>query len=278
MMAHLWAMKITRMTSAIALAAVVSMPQGANAQAYELAVEAEVLEGWRAPDGRHIAAVRFRLKDGWKTYWRSPGDGGIPPRFNWAGSRNLRALDVMWPTPEVFSQGGMTSLGYEHEVVVPVMIEPRRAGKDIVLNGELEIGVCKDICVPETLKVSARLPGESAQIDPEISVALVDQPYSEKEAGVQTVSCKMSPSQDGMKVEARIQMPSSGGREFSVVETDNPLLWVSEAKTQRSGNTLHVSSEIMHVDSEAFLLNRSSLRITVFGGNYAVDIQGCSAS
>ena len=80
-----------------------------------------------------------------------------------------------------------------------------------------------------------------------------------------------------MKVDARIKMPSSGGREFSVIETDNPMLWVTEATTRRSGNTLHVSSEVIHVESQAFLLNRSGLRITVLGGKYAVDIQGCSA-
>lgn len=276
-MTHFLGMNITRLTSAFALMALATAPQITEAQAYELAVEADVLEGWRGQDGRHIAAVRFRLKDGWKTYWRSPGDGGIPPRFTWKGSRNLRTLDVVWPTPEVFNQDGMTSLGYEHEVVVPVVIEPRRAGKDIVLNGELEIGVCKDICVPETLSVSARLPGDGSQIDPSISVALTDQPYAADEAGVQKVTCSVSPTANGMKVDAQIQMPSSGGREFSVIETDNPLLWVAEAKTRRSGNTLHVSSEVMHVESQAFLLNRSGLRITVLGGSYAVDIQGCSA-
>ena len=270
-------MKRTRLISAIALMAMGSAPQITQAQAYELAVEADVLEGWRAPDGRHIAAVRFQLKDGWKTYWRSPGDGGIPPRFTWSGSRNLRALDVVWPTPEVFNQDGMTSLGYEQEVVVPVIIEPRRAGKDIVLKGQLEIGVCKDICVPETLSVSARLPGDGRKVDPSISVALTDQPYAADEAGVEQVTCKVAPTKDGMKVDARIKMPSSGGREFSVIETDNPMLWVTEATTRRSGNTLHVSSEVIHVESQAFLLNRSGLRITVLGGKYAVDIQGCSA-
>lgn len=265
------------LTSLAVLAALSAVPETAKAQAYEIAVEADLLEGWRAPDGRHIAAVRFQLKDGWKTYWRSPGDGGIPPRFSWKGSRNLRAMDVAWPTPEVFRQDGMVSLGYENELIVPVIIEPRRAGKDIVLKGELEIGVCKDICVPETLSVTARLPGDATQIDPSISVAMTDQPFQADEAGVKSVTCDVSATADGMKVDAKIQMPSSGGREFSVIETDNPLLWVAEATTRRSGNTLHVSSEVIHVESQPFALNRSGLRITVLGGEYAVDIKGCSA-
>lgn len=277
-MAHFKDMKTASLAIAIALSTTAIATHSACAQSYdELAVEADILEGWRADDGRHMAAVRLRLKDGWKTYWRSPGDGGIPPRFTWKGSRNLGDLQVMWPTPEVFDQGGMTSLGYEQEVIVPIAIEPRRAGRDVVLNGTLEIGVCKDICVPETLKVRARLPGDTDQIDPSISVAMTDQPYSAEEAGVQAVSCRMSPTADGMKVDASIQMPSSGGREFSVMETNNPLLWVAEAETRRQGNLLHVSAEVVHVESQSFLLDRSGLRFTVIGGNYAVDIQGCSA-
>jgi len=263
-------------TLALSTSAFTALP--AAAQSYdEIAVEADILQGWRGEDGRHTAAIRFRLKDGWKTYWRSPGDGGIPPRFTWKGSRNLGALDVMWPTPEVFNQGGMTSLGYEQEVIVPIEVEPRRAGRDVVLNGTLEIGVCKDICVPETLSVKARLPGDAASIDPSISVAMTDQPYSADEAGLQSITCQMSQTADGMKVDASIRMPSTGGREFSVMETNNPLLWVTEAETRRQGNTLHVSAEVLHVESQSFLLDRSGLRFTVIGGNYAVDIQGCSA-
>ncbi|MFY0596912.1 MAG: hypothetical protein JXQ85_10815 [Cognatishimia sp.] len=262
---------------ALALATGTITPGLAQSQAYEIAVEAEILEGWRGQDGRHVAAVRFRLEDGWKTYWRSPGDGGIPPRFTWSGSRNMRNIEVLWPTPEVFRQGGMTSLGYENEVIVPILIEPRRSSKDIVLNGTLEIGVCEEICVPETLSVKARLPGDQTKVDPSISVALIDQPYSAEEADVGQVSCKVSPTTDGLAISADIQMPHSGGREFSVVETDNPHLWVAEAQTHRQGNQLRVRSEIIHVESESFLIDRSGLRFTVLGRDYAVDIQGCSA-
>lgn len=268
--------QIKNLATALALTTVTFAADLVQAQAYEIAVEAEVLEGWRGNDGRHVAAVRFRLKDGWKTYWRSPGDGGIPPRFTWSGSRNLHDIDVLWPTPDVYRQGGMISLGYENEVIVPMILDPKRPGKDIVLNGTLEIGVCEEICVPETLKVKARLSGESSKIDPSISAALIDQPYSAEEADVSNVSCSISPTADGMAISASIQMPSSGGREFSVIETDNPHLWVAEATSQRQGNTLQVRSEVMHVDERSFLINRSSLRFTVLGSDYAVDIQGCT--
>ncbi|CUJ04409.1 protein-disulfide reductase DsbD domain-containing protein [Cognatishimia activa] len=265
------------LASALALSTLTFAPQLAQSQSYDtIAVEADILPGWRVVDGNHMAALRFRLKDGWKTYWRSPGDGGIPPRFDWKGSRNAGNIEAMWPTPTVFDQGGMRSLGYKDEVIVPILVTPKRADKDVVLKGRLEIGVCEEICVPETLNVTARLPAEGQKIDPSISVALADQPYSAEEAGVQKVSCSIEPTSDGMAISAEIKMPSTGGREYSVIETDNPLLWVAEATSTRKGNTLRLRSEVMHVEEQSFLLNRSSLRFTVIGGNYAVDIQGCS--
>lgn len=266
-----------RAATLFALSTLPFAPLSVAAQGYETPVTAEILPGWRDDSGVHRAAIRFRLKDGWKTYWRSPGDAGIPPRFTWSGSRNLRSLDVVWPTPDILDQGGMISLGYANEVVVPLVIDPKRAGKDIVLQGQLEIGVCKDICIPESIGISARLPGDATTAETTISVALNDRPYSAQEAGVSATTCDIKPSDAGMRITARIHMPSAGGNEFTVVETDNPMLWVAEATSQRKGGTLHVSTEVIHVEDQAFLLNRSGLRFTVLGSDHAVDIQGCSA-
>ena len=63
----------------------------------EQPAHADLLTGWRLEDGRHAAAIRIRLDPGWKTYWRAPGDGGIPPSFDWQGARNLAGWSVHWP-------------------------------------------------------------------------------------------------------------------------------------------------------------------------------------
>lgn len=262
--------------AAVALPFVWTAAPSAIAQDLEATVEADILPGWRRADGSHVAAVRLTLKNGWKTYWRSPGDGGIPPRFTWSGSRNVRSLSPVWPTPTVFDQNGLRSVGYKHEVVLPIIVEPRRDGKDVSLNGRLEIGVCKDICIPETLRVEARLSKSIDKIDPRIAVALSEQPYTAEEGRVRNVSCNIEPTSDGMRISAVLDMPSAGGREFGIIETDNPMLWVAEAETERRSNTLRVSSEVMHVDEKPFLINRSGLRVTVLGQDYAVEVVGCA--
>ncbi|MFY8145805.1 MAG: protein-disulfide reductase DsbD domain-containing protein, partial [Rhodobacter sp.] len=69
----------------------------ARAMTQDDLLSAEVLPGWRTEQGTHMAALRLTLAPGWKTYWRSPGDAGIPPLFNWSGSQNLSGVRVHWP-------------------------------------------------------------------------------------------------------------------------------------------------------------------------------------
>lgn len=239
-------------------------------------VTAQVLPGWRLPDGSHMAGLHLTLADGWKTYWRAPGDAGIPPIFTWNGSRNVSAVQVSWPTPVVFDQNGMRSIGYKNEVVLPVRVMPQSVGDEMRISGKVEIGICSDICVPQTLRFRADLPA-TTKADPRIATALAEQPYSAKEAKVRAVSCDLRPSADGMGLTATINLPSTGGQEFTVIETGNPMVWVAEAVTTRSGTTLSATTRMEHIEGKPVLINRNDIRITVIGGSYAVDIQGCPA-
>ena len=99
----------------------------AMAQSLDDIVKAQVLPGWRAADGTHMAALHLELADGWKTYWRSPGDVGIPPRFDWRGSRNVAGVEIMWPTPRITVDHGMYTVGYSNQLVLPMQLKIGRA-------------------------------------------------------------------------------------------------------------------------------------------------------
>ncbi len=83
-------------------------------------VQVSLLTEWRNNDGTHFAALKFKLAPGWKTYWRAPGDGGVPTRLNWSNSTNMRDAHVFWPLPEVFRQNGLRSVGYRGEFILPL--------------------------------------------------------------------------------------------------------------------------------------------------------------
>lgn len=233
----------------------------------------EVLPGWRTPEGRHMAALRLTLAPGWKTYWRAPGAGGLAPLFDFSASSGIAAAEPRWPVPSVFDFNGMRSIGYHDAVTIP--LDLTLTGGPARLAGEIEIGVCDEICVPVRLGFALDLPEEGRR-DPAIAAALVDRPMTGEEAGVQA-TCTVAPDSQGAALTVRLVLPALGPDEAVVIESGDPGLWVSEAATRRDGGTLTATAEALSRDGGPLALDRSDLRITVLAEGKAVDIQGCQA-
>jgi DsbC/DsbD-like thiol-disulfide interchange protein len=113
--------------------------------------------------GAGDAGVEIRLAHGWKTYWRYPGDAGIPPRFDWTGSDNLARVEVAWPAPERLPEQGGTSIGYRDGVVFPLRVYARDPREPVKLALKLDFAVCEKICIPADAKLAVTVPvaGES---------------------------------------------------------------------------------------------------------------------
>jgi DsbC/DsbD-like thiol-disulfide interchange protein len=235
----------------------------------------DVISGWQTASGTHMAGLRVTLRPGWKTYWRAPGDAGIPPQFSWNGSQNIATAQYHWPTPDVFDQGGMQSIGYHDSLILPIELTRADPSAPIQMSGEIIIGVCEDICVPVTLPFAAELPNDGRR-DGAITASLLNQPISAIEGGVQSVTCTILPAQDGLLLTATLTMPNAGGPETVVIEAGNPEVWVSQADIVRSGPTLQATVDMIHATNGSFALDRSAVRITVLGSKYAVDVRGCT--
>ena len=264
------------MFRAAALFATTLLAAPLAAQSLDDVVTVEVLPGWRAEGGRHVAAIAVSLAPGWKTYWRAPGDAGIPPHFDWRGSDNLRGYRTHWPMPEVFYQNGMRSIGYADSVVFPIEFFARSEGEAITLEGQAQLGVCEEICIPVALDITAELPPMGSP-DPVIVAALVDRPKSAEEAGVTRAVCNINSADMGLVMEAIVTMPALGRGETAVIEAGDAAVWTSEPQIARDGDDLTITARMVHASGEAFIVDRSDVRITVFGGGQAVDIQGCRA-
>jgi len=255
----------------------------AIAQPFDHVVQADVLSGWRQAESTHMAALRLRLAPGWKTYWRYPGDAGLPPRLRWHGSGNLDHVQMIWPAPKVFDEGGLRSIGYEHALVLPLHIRPKDSTAPIALRGQLSIGVCREVCIPLELSVHGALPAEVVAPDPQIAAALASTPLSAAEAGVRRVTCQLEPTEDGAQIRVRLHMPPAAAEEMVVIEPAEPAIFTLPPKSHRSGALLEAVAELLHQDGGAVLLNRSTLRITVLparvreGEGHAVEIEGCAA-
>ena len=96
-----------------------------------------------------LGGIAVQLDPGWKTYWRTSGDSGVPPRFDFSKSDNVEAVTVLWPAPTKFDDGaGGISLGYHNQVVLPLRIVPKSTDKPVTLRADINYAVCEKICIP----------------------------------------------------------------------------------------------------------------------------------
>jgi len=111
----------------------------------------------RAADGVLRAGVEIRLKAGWHTYWRYPGDAGVPPKFDFGASQNLKRAVVLWPAPQRIVEAGGSTLGFSSDVIFPVRVEPVDAKKPVLLRLKLDYAICEKLCVPAEATIELAL-------------------------------------------------------------------------------------------------------------------------
>ena len=109
------------------------------------------------------AGIEIKLDPGWHTYWRDPGDTGVPPTFDYSGSNNVKSATVLWPAPERFSDGaGGISIGYVDHVILPLRVAPKDAAKQSSLHLKLGYAICGNLCVPAEANLRVTLNGNGA--------------------------------------------------------------------------------------------------------------------
>lgn len=126
------------------------------------------------------AGVEIKLQPGWKTYWRYPGDSGVPPAFDFSSSDNVKSVTVLWPAPSRFSDGSGHSIGYKSSVIFPLRVAPRDASKPVKLRLKLDYAVCETLCVPAQAKAELALTGASGSQDATLKSAEARVPKTAK--------------------------------------------------------------------------------------------------
>jgi DsbC/DsbD-like thiol-disulfide interchange protein len=120
-----------------------------------------------------LGGIAIQLQPGWHTYWRTPGDSGVPPRFDFSKSDNVEAVAVLYPAPQKFDDGaGGISLGYTHKVVLPLRITAKDANKPVTLRAEINYAVCEKICIPVEANAELAFASVASTEDGNLSEAL----------------------------------------------------------------------------------------------------------
>ncbi|MDB6166663.1 MAG: cytochrome biosis protein [Lacunisphaera sp.] len=120
-----------------------------------------------------LGGIAIQLSPGWKTYWRTPGDSGVPPRFDFSKSENIEAVTVLWPAPMQFDDGaGGFSLGYKNQTVLPLRIVAKNGDKPVTLRAEINYAVCEKLCIPVEASAELAFTSVASTEDGALSAAL----------------------------------------------------------------------------------------------------------
>jgi len=235
----------------------------------------DIIRGWRQSDDIHIAAINIKLEDGWKTYWRVPGIGGIAPILNWEKSKNIKNISQIWPTPNIYNEYGLQTIGYKDELLLPLQIQPIDKKQPIHLSITIDFGICSDVCVPIQTAVEERLPERTSIGKKNILDTLEKAILSGKKSPFKIVKCNIIPIKDGFEVNAFFEGLTSFDKDtLGVVEY--PVKqngWINQKASLVSGNQLNVHATVYN--KSIHFIDRSDLTLTIFTKNKAFEFDGC---
>ncbi len=120
-----------------------------------------------------LGGIGFQLQPGWKTYWRTPGDSGVPPRIDFTKSENVDSVTILWPAPAKFPDGaGGTSFGYQKQVLLPLRITTKSPDKPVTLRASINYAVCEKLCIPVEAEAELAFRSVASTEDSAIASAL----------------------------------------------------------------------------------------------------------
>ncbi len=236
-----------------------------------------LISAQRAVDGTGVASLglHFRLAPGWKIYWRSPGDAGLPPRIDWAGSTNLAEADIAWPAPERFREfGDLFTHGYKGEVVLPITARASQPGRPLNLRAAVDYLACEEVCVPFSVKLALDVPAGPAA--PTGTAALVAKflarvPGPPQAGGPVIDSVEAAGAGAGrvLRVVARSATPFSAPRVF--VEGPEPLYFGRPETELSEGGRRAVFRLPAPVGRDGAALAGARLTVTLADGERAIE-------
>jgi DsbC/DsbD-like thiol-disulfide interchange protein len=232
--------------------------------------------GVEGKGGARVGVLRMELKQGWKTYWRIPGDSGVPPHFDWTGSQNLRSATTTWTVPDVFEAYGDRTIGYKTRMVVPLTLTPEDPTQPIRIRLNFTYGVCADICIPAGQEFALDIPPGA----PEDGAYFIERAMAERlgrapEGAVRQARCEIVAQDGETRLYVSLQLTEPFARAPTIIgEATGATIGRFDAQLRQGG----VIAVARIAASEGAWIDRSSLRLTVLGEGRGMVIHGCGGA
>ena len=227
------------------------------------------------------AGLQFQLEPGWKIYWRSPGDSGLPPIPNFSQSENVADVTMRWPAPQRFFEAAeLETIGYLDETVFPLTIQVERPGEPVSVHTTLDYQACEKVCIPFSTEL--RLDILAGDAEPSGFAQLIERfeervPRDAGLSGIEILSAGLvgAPPAQFVEVSMKSPVPFDGGDMF--VEAPNRFrIPASEASLAANGTRLTLRAPV-EARGDRDLIGEP-ITITVISGDRSVEIPIAAAA
>lgn len=224
-------------------------------------------------DGTLAGLIEMDLERGWKTYWRSPGDAGIPPRFDFSGSTNASGAAVEFPPPERSDDGFAASNVYHDRVALPVRFSASTASEPARITLSADLGVCEEVCLPVSVKAVLDVPADDRDdaADGLIREARAALPGPGRPGEFEILRLRRVAGNDRLPVfEADIR---AGGADDMLLFAETPADWYPAPPTAAGSNAEGITRFRFAVDRKSATtpIDGAEIRLTLSGGEAATE-------
>ncbi|MRI31873.1 cytochrome C biogenesis protein [Endozoicomonas sp. OPT23] len=235
-----------------------------------------ILSGEINPQDKTVtAALDVKLSGEWKTYWRSPGDAGIPPVIDWKidspnGSKNLESVEWLWPLPHRIELLGLHTLGYKNGAVFPLILKVHDLNQPVALNGRLRLSSCTTICVLTDYDIQLDFTPSQLKSDTNASFridrALSTVPALMPDTGISAEKAVFDPVTKQLEIAA--QSTAGWNEKTDVIIDGLEDISFSLPAVRTDGSQLNATVDVSSWLGE-FELKDKNLTITLINGNNA---------
>ena len=204
--------------------------------------------------GSYLAGLEIDLKAGAHTYWRDPGDAGVPPVLSTEGSRNVKSASLHFPAPERIQEGALSVNGYRNSLILPLDVTPQDATAPVHLVIHFTYAACEKICIPAELAATLDL-APKAQASAQAPRIVAAQNSLPQMVSADSLGLKATPDQTPNKSLWRLALSAPARDLFA----EGPKGWFFETKKGETG------FELMAVERPQNWSGPVPVRLTVTG-------------
>jgi suppressor for copper-sensitivity B len=231
------------------------------------------------------ALLQVKLSGEWKTYWRSPGEGGVAPSFDFSNATNIKEVNWLWPAPKRYPVSGVETIGYKGQVNFPLTIVLQDISQPARLKGILTLASCTNICVLGDYEIDLTFDPNTLVSDPQVvfkfgqALSTIPRLITEQQLLEQqdnTTISQVRSSWNPLKQQLVVQLNNQFGwsKPDLFIDSDNPeLAYVTFSVPDINilNNTMTATIKASSWSGEVDLANKS-LHATVLDTNLAVEL------